>query len=333
MIKKVKVTDRYIGEDEPCFVIAEIGANHNNDVSQAKELVDVAIEAGVDAIKLQLYSASNLWPKKSKAYPILKSLETDKGLFDEIDDYCKSKGMLMFASPFDVASINFLEEKNTALYKWASSEIFDLPLLKYVAKKNKPILIATGVSNLSDIEKAVTTVKTQGNEDIVLLHCVSAYPTQPEDVHLRMMDTMRTSFQLPVGFSDHTLGISVPIAAVARGACVIEKHYTLSRKLDGLDHKFALEPKELIQMVKGIRDVEKSLGSPIISAVSGVEDQRVVVRLFAGKNISMGTKISKDMLTVKRDKLGVMPEYYDIVLGRNAKSDISADTPITWDVI
>ena len=220
-------------------------------------------------------------------------------------------------------------------YKWASFEIVDLPLLKYAAGKGKPLLLSTGMCNLADIQEAIDTARSAGNEDIVLLQCTSLYPTQPNQVNLGMMDTMRNAFHLPVGLSDHTLGISVPVAAVARGACVIEKHCTLSRKLKGPDHPFALEPDELKQMVEAIREVEASLGSSIKQMIPDEEEMARLARrsIIARVDIPKGTKLTEDMLIIKRPGYGIRPKFLDIIIGRGAKRDIEKDDIITWEMV
>ncbi len=333
MNTKIKIGDRLVGDGEPAYIIADMGVNHDNKLSQAYELIDVAADSGVDAVKLQLYYAANLWPKDSRSYSILKPLETDREWVETLLERANKRGIALLATPFDAEAVDLLDKIDTPVYKWASSEVFDLPLLKYVAKKGKPIILSTGVCDLGDIQKAINVVRGAGNNDIILLHCVSSYPTKPKDVHLRMIDTIKAAFHLPCGFSDHTTGIAVPIAAVARGACVIEKHYTLDRKLKGPDHGFALEPKELKQMVSGIREVEQSLGSPVKSIVHGAEDEEYIVRLFSARDISKSTSITRDMLTVKRANFGIKPEFFDIIVGREAKVDIKSDVPITWECI
>lgn len=330
---RMQAGPRHIGEGEPVFIIADIGGNHGGKLSQAIELIDIAAESGADAVKLQFYYGASLWPRDSRAYPILRSLETNREWLPALLDHARKRNILLIATPFDKDAVDLLDKADTPLFKWASSEIFDLPLLKYAARKKRPIILSTGVSTLADIEKAVNTITREGNEDIVLLHCVSAYPTKPEDAHLRMMDTIKDAFQRPVGFSDHTMGIAIPLAAVARGACVIEKHFTVSRKMKGLDHIFALEPHELKQMVQGIRDVERSLGSAVKEIVSGAEDAKQMVRLVAARDIAKGTRLTEDIIAVKRAGFGIMPEFFDVVLNRKAKKDLRADSPITWEAI
>lgn len=333
MNSKVKIGKKFVGDGEPVFIIAELGSNHGNKLSQAIELIDVASDSGADAVKLQLYTAWGLWPKYSRAYKIFENIQTNREWLKKLLEHARRKNIILFATPFDKNAVDLMDRLDTPVFKWASSELFDLPLLKYAAAKKRPMILATGVSNIADIQKAVNTVRRAGNNDIIILHCVSAYPTKPEEANLRMMDSIKAALNVPVGFSDHTLGISVPIAAVARGACVIEKHFTLSRKLKGPDHVFAVEPDELKEMVTAIREVERSLGSGVKSPVSGAENEDFFVRLFVAKNIRKGTRLTKDMIVIKRSDYGIMPEYYDTIVGRETKSDLKADYPITWDVV
>ena len=235
--------------------------------------------------------------------------------------------------PFDVASVEHLEKVGMPAYKWASSETVNLHLLRYAAAKNRPMLIATGMCDLADVSAAVAVVKSAGNEDIVLLHCTSLYPAQPGQVNLLVMDTLRAAFHLPVGLSDHTLGLTVAAAAAARGACVIEKHFTLNRKLQGPDHAYALEPGELKQMVRAIRDVEASLGSPLKEMLA---EERAVARresITAAVNIPRGTKLTREMLVIKRPALGIKPSFIEAVIGLEAKQNIKQGEPVTWDML
>ena len=332
MKEKIQIGNRLIGKGEPTFVIAEIGSNHDNKFSQAIEMIDIAVESGVDAVKFQLYYAASLWPKNSRSYQILKPLETDRHWIDKLIEYCGRRKIIFLATPFDKEAIDLLDKANVPALKWPSSEIYDLPLLKYAAQKKKSMIMATGACRMLDVEKAVNAVKTAGNTEIILLHCVSAYPTKPKDANLRIMDALREKFSVPVGFSDHTEGISVALAAVARGANVIEKHFTISRKLTGPDHGFALEPNELREMTQGIREVEQSLGSYEKSIIADAEDPNFIVRLFSGCRVAKGTLLTKDMITVKRANFGIFPESFDDVLERKVTMDIEEDVPLTWEM-
>jgi N,N'-diacetyllegionaminate synthase len=346
--EKVKIGDTWVGKGEPVFIIAEAGANHDRKLKQAKQLIDVAVEAGADAVKFQVYSAETLYSRKTPQFSYLKETEGDKSTFDilksieiprewlgELAGYCRERGIIFLATPFDHEAVDQLDAVGVPAYKWASFEIVDLPLLKYAAAKGKPLLLATGMCNLDDIRDALDAVRGAGNGDVILLQCTSLYPTQIDQVNLRMMDTLKEAFSLPVGLSDHSLGITVPIAAVARGACVIEKHYTLSRKLKGPDHPFALEPDELKQMVKAIRDVEESLGSPVKQMIPEEAEMAKLGRrsIIARVKIPRGTKISANMLIIKRPGYGIRPKFLDDVVGREAKQDIEEDDIITREMI
>ena len=344
---KVKIGNRWVGEGEPTFIIAEVGANHDRKLDQARKLIDIASDSGADAVKFQVYSAETLYSRKTPQLSYLKELDASKSTYEiirenelprewleELAKYCQSKGIILLASTFDREAVDQLYEIGAPAYKWASFEIVDLPLLKYAASKGKPMLLSTGMCNLADIQEAIDTVYSTGNKDIILLHCTSLYPTQPNQVNLRMMNTMKNALHLPVGLSDHTLGIAIPIAAVARGACVIEKHFTLSRKLKGPDHPFALEPEELKQMVSAIREVEESLGSPIKKMIPE-EAQKAFRRrsIIARVDIAKGTKLTEDMLIIKRPGYGIQPKFLDIIIGREAKRDIEKDDIITWEMV
>ena len=341
---KVRINNRQIGEEEHCFIIAEAGSNHNGSLEQAKKLVDVAAEAGADAVKFQIYQAENLYSKYTPGfsylkgrniYELIKSIETPREWIKELAGYCKAKNVIFLATPFDFEVVDILD-KYVPAFKIASFEIVDLELIKYAAEKGKLMIISTGMANLSEIEDAINAIKTVGNEGIILLHCNSLYPTPVEVVNLSALKTMRTAFKVPVGFSDHTLGIHIPIAAVAMGACVIEKHFTLDRNLPGPDHSFAIEPAELKEMVRCIREVEKAKGNGI-KKKSELESEEMYIKarrsIHAKVDIRKGTKITRDMLIIKRPGYGIKPKFIDIVIGREAKKDIKEDVWITWEVI
>lgn len=349
-MKKIKIGNRLVGEEEPCFIIAEAGSNHDGKLEQAKKLIDVAKEAGADAVKLQTYCAEKLYSRKTPTmkylkkdklvkkdetvWDLIKKIEMPREWHKPLADYCKEKELIFLSTPFDLEAVDELEGFVPA-YKIASFEITHLPLLEYVAKKGKPIILSTGMADLSDIELALETIYKQGNKDIILLHCAVGYPPKYEDINLRTMETMRRAFQLPVGFSDHTLGITSDIAAVALGACVIEKHFTLDRKLPGPDHPFALESDELKDMVQAIRDTEASLGSPIKRHTKSEGEMHRLGRrsLVAACNIPKGTKITKEIIDVKRPGFGIHPKMIDVVIGRVAKVDIEEDDILTWEMI
>ena len=343
-MKNVKIENKLIGDGEPCFIIAEAGSNHNGSIEQAKKLIDVAAEAGADAVKFQIFKAEDLYSKytpefsylkEQSVYELIKNIETPREWIKELAGYCKEKGIIFLASVFDFEAVDLLD-KYVPAFKIASFEITDLELLKYAAEKGKPMIISTGMANLGEVEDAINTIKSVGNEDIILLHCNSLYPTPVEVVNLRAMETMRTAFKVPVGFSDHTLGIHIPIAAVAMDACVIEKHFTLDRTLPGPDHFFAIEPDELKEMVNCIRDVEKARGSGI-KKKSELESEEMYIKarrsIHAKVDILKGTKITRDMLIIKRPGYGIKPKFIDIVIGRDVKKDIKEDEWMIWDMV
>lgn len=334
MANKIKVGDRWIGEGEPVFIVAEIGSNHDRTLGQARQLIEVAASAGVDAVKFQLFKAEALYPDKDDAmFKIMKSLELPWEWLDELVDYAKSFNLMFLASPFDREAVDILESLGVPAFKWASPETINLPLLRYAAAKNKPMLVATGMCDLADVTTAVEVIQSVGNQDIVLLQCTSLYPAKPSQINLRVMDTMRDTFHLPVGFSDHTLGFNITSAAVARGACVIEKHLTLNRNMEGPDHFYAIEPDELKQMVEVIRDVEKSLGSTVKDMLP--EEKKVAKResIVAAKDIPVNTVITKDLVTLSRPALGIKPRFLPAILGAKAKKHIEKGQAITWEML
>jgi len=343
-MRKFKIANKVIGEGEPCFIIAEAGSNHNGSLEQAKKLIDVAAEAKADAVKFQIYKAESLYSKytpefsylKGKnTYELIRSIETPREWIKELASYCETKNIIFLATPFDFEAVDLLD-KYVPAFKIASFEITDLELIKYAAEKGKQMIISTGMANLSEIEDAINIIKSVGNEDIILLHCNSLYPTPVEVVNLKAIETMGTAFKVPIGFSDHTLGIHIPIAAVAMGACMIEKHFTLDRTLPGPDHSFAIEPDELKEMVRCIREVEKARGNGI-KEKSELESEEMYIKarrsIHAKVDILKGTKITRDMLIIKRPGYGIKPEFIDIVVGREAKGDIKEDEWVIWEMV
>ena len=331
------------------FIIAEAGVNHNGDINLAKKLIEAAKDAGVDAVKFQTFKAENAVTKnvekaeyqkettgtEESQYDMLKKLELTEYDFKELADYAKDKDILFISSPFDKESVDLLDEIGVPVYKVASGEITNFPLLKYIAEKGKPIILSTGMATLGEIEDALRVIKEMGVDDVVLLHCVTSYPAKMEDVNLRVLETLRHAFKLPVGFSDHTLGTTVPIAAISLGAVVIEKHFTLDKNLPGPDHKASLEPDELEEMVVAIRDVEKALGDGIKRPTKEEEEIKKVVRrsVVAKIDIPKGTTIAEDMLDVKRPGIGIAPKYMAIVVGKKAEENIKKDEIVTWKMI
>jgi N-acetylneuraminate synthase/N,N'-diacetyllegionaminate synthase len=344
---KVKIGNTLIGEEEPCFIIAEAGVNHNGDINLAKKLIAAAKDAGADAVKFQTFKAENVViknaekaeyqkiAKEESQYEMLKKLELIEEDFRELADYAKEKDILFLSSPFDKESVDLLYELDVPAFKIGSGEITNFPLLKHIAKKGKSIILSTGMATLGEVEEALNVIRSDGVEDIILLHCVSNYPARIEDVNLRAMETLKQAFKIPVGFSDHTLGITASIAAVALSACVIEKHFTLDRNLPGPDHKASLEPDELKEMVEAIRDVEKALGDGIKRPIKEEKEIKRVARrsIIANVEIPEGAIITEDMLDVKRPGTGIEPKYIDMLVGRKARENIKKSDIVTWKMI
>lgn len=349
MVRPVTVAGRPIGPGRPCFVIAEAGVNHNGDLRLAWQLIDTAVQAGADAVKFQAYKAERLVteaaPKAEyqvratgggeSQLDMLRRLELRPDGQYELRDYCRQKGILFLSTPFDEESADVLEDVGVTAFKIPSGEITNLPFLAHVAKKGRPMILSTGMATLGEVETALRAVESAGNREVILLHCVSNYPANPADVNLRAISTMIQAFHLPVGYSDHTLGLEVPLAAVALGACVIEKHFTLDRALPGPDQQASAEPAELAALVAGVRKVEAALGHgrkvPAASE-SGTAD---VARksLVAARSIRAGTSLTEDMITIKRPGTGLPPALRATLVGRVAKRDIPADAMISLEML
>lgn len=344
------------------LIIAEAGVNHNGSLELACKLVDVAKEAGADAVKFQIFKAENLvssLAEKAKyqekktgiaesQLEMIKKLELSFDDFIKIKRYCDKKDILFLATPFDFESVDFLESI-VPLYKISSGEITNLPFLEYVAKKGKPIILSTGMANLGEIEEALTVILntkrsyesrkpvtiTTGNytfPPLILLHCTSSYPPPPEEVNLLAIKTMQDVFKLPVGYSDHTLGTEISIAAVAMGASVIEKHFTLDRNLAGPDHKASLNPDELKAMVRAIRNVEKATGNGIKKPTKTEREIMKNTRrsLVATRDIQCGEIIKKEDIVIKRPGTGIPPKFIEIIIGKKLVRNIRKEEPFKW---
>jgi len=343
-----RIGDKIIGENNPVFIIAEAGSNHNRDLKQAKKLIEIAADVEADAVKFQTFSAETLYSKKTpnpkylegkmeqnSVWELIKDIELPREWIGELSDYSKSQGLIFLSTPFDYDAIKQLEAINILAYKIASFEIVDLPFLKEIAKTKKPIILSTGMASLGDIEDALDAIKEISDNGIGLLHCAINYPPPFEDLNLKAIQTLKQAFQIPVGYSDHTMSITIPSVCVALGANIIEKHYTIDRSLKGPDHKFALEPDELKKMVKNIRETEIALGSPEKFLPDSEKNLYKLARrsLIAKKNIPKGKVIERDDIVIKRPGFGIPPKFLDIVIGRIAKKDIEQDDIITWDLI
>ena len=322
------------------YIIAEAGVNHNGDINLAYQLVDAAKAAGVDCIKFQTFKSENLvshtaqkaeYQKAatgdSSQQDMLKQLELSFDEFVSLKKYCDRKGICFLSTPFDFESIEFLNSIEMPFWKIPSGEVTNYPYLVALAKTGKPVVMSTGMCEMQEIEDAIAVLRENGTSDIKLLHCNTEYPTPYEDVNLRAMKTLRDAFGVEVGYSDHTKGIEVPIAAVAMGASVIEKHFTLDRNMEGPDHKASLEPQELKQMVDSIRHIEAALGSGDKRPSPSEKKNMAVARksIVAAKRIKAGDILTEENITVKRPGTGICPMRWKEVLGTRAVRDFEED--------
>ena len=343
MLTRVKIEDRWIGDGERCFIIAEAGSNHNGSMEQARRLIDVAVDAHVDAVKFQLFRASKLYPKEAgrsdylkqdrSIYDIIAEMEMPYEWLPDLADYCREKGIMFLSSVFDEESVDKLDPYVPA-YKIASYEMTHLPLVRHIAGKGKPVIISTGTANLEEVDETVEAFFGTGNRDLMLMQCTASYPAPTDSLNLRAVQTMKSAFGVPAGLSDHSRDpLIAPMAAVALGADLVEKHYTLSNLLPGPDHQFALEPAELGMMVANIREVERALGTGEKTHHSVESELRAFARrsIFAIQDVAKGDQFTPDNVAVLRKgnlEAGLAPKYYDAVLGSVARRPIPAGSAI-----
>lgn len=335
--------------EEKVFIIAELSANHNQSLDIAKKSVLAAKEAGTDAIKLQTYTADTItidcdnvnfrigggtiWDGKT-LYQLYKEAYTPWEWQPELKKIAEDIGMICFSSPFDKTAVDFLEKMNVPAYKIASFEITDIPLIEYVASKKKPVIISTGIATIQEIEEAIEACKKVGNEQIALLKCTSAYPAPFDEVNLLTIPDMMQRFNSDVGLSDHTLGISVPIAAVVLGSRIIEKHFILDRNIGGPDAAFSLEPKEFAEMVKSIRQVELALGKISYELSESVKVSRHFSRsLYVVEDVKAGEIISKKNVRSIRPGNGLAPKYFPDIIGNKFNAIYKKGTPLNWEML
>jgi N,N'-diacetyllegionaminate synthase len=338
-----------VGPGHPTYVIAEAGANHNRDLGIARELIDVAAEAGADAVKFQTYSGATLYSRKTPRFAYLAPL-TDKAPTDLLEDvslprewqaplaeHARSRGLEFMSTPFDFDAVRELDALDVPALKIASFELVDLPLIRAAAATGRPLLLSTGMAVLGEIEEALAAAVEAGAPAVGLMQCTSVYPAPPETINLRAIETMRRAFGVPVGFSDHSLGTAIPIASAAMGAAFVEKHYTLSREMTGPDHPFALEPDELKAMVEGIRAAQAALGHGRKDGPTPQEREEMFGlgrrSLIVTRDLPAGTVLEPDMLTRKRPGFGIAPKHLELVLGRPLKVDVEEDEILTWDMV
>lgn len=344
-MESVTIADRVLGPGEPPYIIAEIGANHNGDMELCRRLIDAAKDCGADAVKFQSWSKRSLISKAEYARntryaaadaPSLEEAveryQLSEAQHREIADYCRTRGITFFSSCFAPEEVDLLESLDAPAYKIASMDVNHLPLLEYVARTGKPIILSTGMATLGEVERALRVLRCAGSGPVVLLHCVSIYPAPPDIIHLRTMETWRNAFDVPVGYSDHTLGTAVPLAAVALGACAIEKHFTLDKSLEGWDHAISADPAELRALVEGSRSVFAALGGTarVISEAEFEKRKAFRRRMVARRDLRKGERLTERDVDFKRPGTGIQPDELPYVLGRAVVRDVAMDEELEW---
>lgn len=348
MNKTITIGKRTLSADSPVFIVAELSANHNQDYNRAVEIIHAAAQAGADAVKLQTYTPDTLtidchedcfvnkgglWDGLTE-YELYQKAYTPWEWQPKLMEEAAKLGLECFSSPFDFTSIDFLENLHVPAYKIASYEINDIPLIRKAARLHKPMIFATGIAYPEDIERALSVCAEEGNQDVILLKCVSAYPTPYEDVNLNVIPTLAKTYDCLTGISDHTLGTIVSAGAVPLGIRMVEKHLTLRRSDGGPDSAFSMEPEEFAQMVQEIRILEKALGSPEYHLTDKQIEQRQGSRsLFVVKDIAEGEVLTSENIRSIRPGIGLHTMYYEEVLGKHAKHFLKKGTPLAWDLI
>jgi N,N'-diacetyllegionaminate synthase len=348
-MKKIRIGNKRIGQGEPCFIVAEAGVNHNGDINLAKKLVAAAKDAGADAVKFQTFSTESIitrhapkaayqrqtTPEKETQMEMIKKLELGYQDFKSIKKLADELDIIFLSTPTAPEDIDFLVKSGVPALKVASMDIVNYPLLGYFGAQGIPVILSTGMSTMGEIEKGLAVLRRSGARDLILLQCVTNYPIKDNEANLLVMDTLRKAFQIPVGFSDHTAGITVPIAAAARGACLIEKHFTLDRKLPGPDHASSLDPDTFKAMVQAIRTVESALGSPVKKPLPVEKENRKIMRrsIVAAEDIPANTVLQPHHFALKRPGTGLGAEQIELLVGLKTMKAISKDEMITFKVL
>jgi pseudaminic acid synthase len=343
----IEIAGRKIGRGCPAFIIAEMSANHNQSFDEAVRIIHAARECGADAIKLQTYTSGTMtidcdkehfrikgtiWDGKN-LYNLYKKAYTPWEWQPKLKKIADDIGIILFSTPFDNTAVDFLEQMDVPAYKVASFELVDVPLIKYIAGKGKPVIMSTGMAVKSEIAEAVDAAREGGSGDIALLKCTSGYPALPDEMNLRTIPHLAETFKVVTGISDHTMSIAVPAASVALGASIIEKHFTMSRSVEGPDSTFSLEPAEFKSMVDTVRTVEKALGEVSYGAGKKESESRAYRRsLFVVKDVKAGELLTSENVRSIRPGYGLPPKYIDRVLGRRVKVDIERGTPLDWEM-
>jgi len=345
--RAVLANGRTLGADQPPYVIAEIGSNHNGDMDLCRRLIDAAADAGADAVKFQSWSASSLiseaeyerhptYSDTKKHFGSLREMveryQLSPEQHEEVAAHCRARGVDFLSTPFSPAEVDLLVALDVPALKVASMDVNHLPLLKYLGHTGRPVLLSTGMATTAEVARAVDTLRAAGTSDLVLLHCVSIYPPDPTTINLRNLTTLGEAFSAPVGFSDHTLGVAVPLAAVALGACLVEKHFTLDKDLEGWDHAISADPDELAAICAGSREIWAALGSPerTVSEAELTKRGQFRRRVVLRRAVAAGQTVSLDDLDFKRPGTGIGPDETAYVVGRRAARDLPAEHELEW---
>jgi len=317
-MKAIAIGGKWIGEGNPCFIIAEGGLNHNGDPEMAERLIETAADCGADAVKFQTYTTEELFSPDHPDYAKFKKMVFDKKTYQKLRTTAQNRGLVFLSTPFDEASADLLEAAGVPAFKIGSGEVTHLAFLRFLAEKGKPLILSTGMSSLSEVDAAVQTLRKTGNEDLILLHCVSAYPCPVEQANVRTITLLRERYQAPVGFSDHTTTDAAAPAAVALGACVVEKHFTLSRHLPGWDHFFSYDPGQMRRLIATIRETESALGRSDKRLLETEQPIRAIARraIYARLDLKAGETLTRDNLMVRRPEGPLHADQLDAVLGK-----------------
>jgi len=346
-MNEIIIENKKLGVGCPVFIIAEVGSNFNGNLEKAKELVNLAVEAGADAIKFQSFIAEKIICKEAfeglqlsfqaewgkSVWDVYKAAEFPREWHGEISDYCKEKGIIFFSSPYDKEAVDLLDELGCPCFKIGSGEISNIEFLKYVASKHKPIILGCGATNMAEIEEAVNAIRSTGNYDLALLQCITNYPSPIDQANVLAMLSIKKAFQTIIGYSDHSLGDTVICAAVALGAKIVEKHFTFDKTSEGPDHPHSLDVPEFKQMVKHVREIEAALGSHEKFVVSAEKDTVFLQRrsLFAAKDLPKSVKLVENMIEILRPQAGLLPKYKKDIIGLTLTKALKKGDPITWD--
>jgi sialic acid synthase SpsE len=317
------------------YVIAEGGLNHNGDINIAKKLIDSAKECGANAIKFQTYKTENFVRETNQYFDVFKNAELNFEQFEELKNYSKNIGLTFFSTPFDIESAEFLNQLEIPCFKIASSDLTNLPLITKIAKMQKPMIISSGLSTMNEINDAVNCCLFEGNNQIALLHCVANYPAQPNEVNMNVINTLKKTFGFPIGYSDNGESSLVDIVAVSMGANIIEKHFTLDKKMSGPDHSFSIDPNGLKSLISQIHEIDQMKGDGIkIPQFSEIKNRLTIRKsITAKRDLQQGEKIQEGDISIKRPADGIEPKYLTMILGKTINTNIKKDSPIFWSSI